>query len=229
MTRVQHIDFDGHRLAHRVAGSGPALVVLHLYRRPDVVQLRLLRDRWRVFEVHPLGYGFSDRVPGYGGAALPDQVHAVLDDHGVDRFVVWGHSAGGAMALCIGRATPRAAGVVCGAFSPFFALTEGRMRQMDRRLPLESGARSLWPWFKQLDWDAELAAMRCPRLIFWGSEDRQMVKTLRLAQQRLPLQEVDFVEFPGVGHEVGGDDALLAELVIPTVVSWADRRIGPSW
>jgi pimeloyl-ACP methyl ester carboxylesterase len=229
MSEVRHIRFDGHRLAYRVAGEGPALVVLHLYRRRDVIQLRQLSDRWQVFEVAPLGYGFSDRVPRYAGEALADQVLAVLDHHGADRFVVWGHSAGGAMAACIARGTPRTAGMVCGAYSPFGLPTAASVRQMDRRLPPDSAARTLWSWVKQFDWDDELRTMHCPRLLFWGSEDRQMAKSLRLAQQRLTLQDVDFIEYAGVGHEVGGDDDLQADLVIPDVVAWTARRVGSAW
>lgn len=36
------IEFDGHRLAYRVSGTGPALVVLNLYRRrPDLMHAHL--------------------------------------------------------------------------------------------------------------------------------------------------------------------------------------------
>src|SRR6476659_7820905 len=118
MAETRHLDFDGHRLAYRVNGDGPALVVMSLYRRrEDAVQARILSDRWRVFQIQPLGYGYSERVPGYAGEALAAQVVAVLDRHGVNRFIVWGYSQGGAMAACIARGTRRTAGLVCGAFS----------------------------------------------------------------------------------------------------------------
>lgn len=230
MSETQHVDFDGHRVAYRVAGDGPAVVVLNLYRRvEDMVQLRLLSNRWQVFEVAPLGFGRSDRVPGYAGEALPHQVGAVLDEHGVDRFVIWGFSAGGAMAACIARGAPRVAGLICGALAPFDFPTEGMLRQMDRRLPPDSPSRSLWAWFKRFDRAQELSAMSIPRLLFWGSEDRQMAKRLRMASQRFDLQDVDFVEYPAVGHEVGGDETLVKDLVIPTVVDWTARTLGPTW
>ena len=58
-----HFDFDRHRIAYRVMGRGPALVVLSLYRRREnMVQVRLLRDRWQVFQIAPLGYGSSERT-----------------------------------------------------------------------------------------------------------------------------------------------------------------------
>lgn len=223
------IRFDGHDLAFRVVGEGPALVVLNLYRRPETPQSRLLTDRWQVIELCPLGYGYSDRVPGYAGERLVEQVHAVLDHRGVDRFVVWGFSAGAAKAACVARASPRAAGVVCGAFDLVTQPTPGSMRRMDRRLAPDQPARSLWWWYTRFDWADELARMPCTRLVYWGSEDRHQAKGLRRARQMLALGDVDFVEYPGVGQEVGGDPALVERFVVPTFVEWAAARLPSGW
>ena len=84
MSEIHHVDFDGHRVAYHVAGQGPAVVMLNLYRRrEDRMRARLVQNGWQVFHVAPLGYGYSDRVPGYAGEALPDQILTVLDHHGV--------------------------------------------------------------------------------------------------------------------------------------------------
>jgi pimeloyl-ACP methyl ester carboxylesterase len=224
-----HVDFDGHRLVYRVSGEGPALVVLNLYRRRDLMQSRVLSHQWQVFELCPLGYGYSDRVPGYAGELLVPQVHAVLDEHGVDRFIVWGFSAGGAMAACIARDSSRAAGLVCGAYSLVGQPSDATMRRLDRRLPPNNAARTLWPWVKHFDWAEELGRMPCPVLLYWGSEDGHQAKGLRRTQQLLLTNEVDCVEYPGLGHDVGGDPTLLAEFVIPTVVDWVARRVGATW
>jgi pimeloyl-ACP methyl ester carboxylesterase len=228
----QYVDYDGHRVAYRVAGEGPALVVLHLYRRREPpVHLRVLGDRRQVFEVSPIGFGRSDRQPGYAGELLADQVHAVLDHNGVDRFVVWGFSAGGAMAACIARASTRVAGLICGGFALGAIPTPGALRQMDRRLPVNHPSRTQWEWVGRFDWDEELRSMRFPRLFFWGSEDTsaQMAKRLRKIRERFADDDIDFVEFPGVGHEVGGDETLLKELVFPAVTDWLGRRVGATW
>jgi pimeloyl-ACP methyl ester carboxylesterase len=231
MARVdtEFIDFDGHRVAYRVIGQGPALVVLHLYRRrEDNVRARLVSDRCQVFQIAPLGYGYSDRVPGYAGKALADQILAVLDRHGVDRFVVWGYSAAGAMAACIARATSRVAGLVCGGFAPLDFPTPGVLRQLDRRLASDDASRSLWWWFKTFDWTAELSAMSCPRLLYWGSEDRQMAKRLRRTREHLLLQDVDFIEFAGLDHGAFKGD-VQENTVVPTVADWISQRVGASW
>jgi pimeloyl-ACP methyl ester carboxylesterase len=232
MSETQYIDFDGHRMAYRAAGEGPTIVVLQLYRRREpMIHTRVLSDRWQVFEISPLGFGRSDRLPSYAGEALVDQVQAVLDRHDVDKFVIWGFSAGGAMAACIARATPRAAGLVCGGYALIGLPTPGGAREMDKRLAPNHPSRSLWAWVARFDWADELRSMGCPRLLFWGSEDTsvQMGKRLRRMREQLADTDVDFVEFPGVGHEVGGDEGLLTDLVFPAVTSWTDRRLGSTW
>jgi pimeloyl-ACP methyl ester carboxylesterase len=229
MSETQYAEFDGHRVSYRVAGEGPAVVVLHLYRRrEDAIQLRALSHKWRVFEIAPLGYGRSDRVPGYAGEALADQILTVLDDHGVNRFVIWGYSKGGAMAACIARSTPRAAGLVCGGYALIDALNDGLMRQLDRRLRPDHPSRTLWPWVRHFDWREELIAMSCPRLLYWGAEDRQMAKKLRRTREEFAEQGVDFLEFPGLDHGAFSE-GVLADVVIPAVERWIGRRLGADW
>lgn len=229
MTETRYVDFDGHRLAYRVSGSGPALVLLNLYRRrQDMLQARVLSETCQVFQVEPLGYGHSDRVPGYAGARLGEQILRVLDQHDVDRFIVWGYSAGGAMALCAARSTTRTAGVVIGGFSPGHLLP-GLLRQLDRRLDPDHPSRSLWWWFKEFDWTTELATMRCAQLFYWGSADRQMARQLRDLSAHLNLRDADFVEIAGLNHAQCNTPTALEHDVVPPVAGWLRRRIGPSW
>lgn len=226
--QTRYIEFDGHHLAYRVGGRGPALVVLSLYRRrEDMTQARVLSGTYQVFQVAPLGYGYSDRVPGYAGGRLAEQVLRVLDHHGVYRFVVWGYSAGGAMACCIARQTPRAIGLVCGGFSPEH-LTPGTMRGLDRRLRPDHPSRSLWWWFNGLDWTSEFSAMSCARLFYWGGADRQMAEPLRRAQERLRFQGADFIELRGLDHRACNTPMALEGEVVPTVAEWL-ARLGRAW
>jgi pimeloyl-ACP methyl ester carboxylesterase len=231
VSRATHsLDFDGHRLTYRASGRGPALVVVSQYwRREDEVRVRLLSDCWQLFEITPVGYGQSDRVPSYAAEALPDQVLAVLDRHEVARFAIWGYSAGGAMVACVARATPRAVALVCGGFSLFDPLTPGMLRQLDRRLPPDHPSRSLWWWLNAFDWNSEVRAMSCPCLLYWGSDDRQMAGKLRRAQTRLHLQNVDFAEFAGLDHAACNTCDALSERVVPAVDKWLARRVGRDW
>jgi hypothetical protein len=103
------------------------------------------------------------------------------------------------------------------------------MRQMDRRMRPDHPSRSLWWWFNSFNWNDELNAMSCARLLYWGSEDRQMAKRLRRARDQLLLQEVDFVEFAGLDHAACNSREALERTVVPTVVDWVSSRLGPTW
>jgi pimeloyl-ACP methyl ester carboxylesterase len=224
------VEFDGHRLAYRVGGRGPAVVIVSQYwRENDEVLAGFLGDRWQLFRITPVGYGQSDRVPGYAGKALAGQILAVLDHHAVDRFAVWGYSAGAAMAACVARAAPRAIALVCGGFSLFDPLTPGTLRQLDRRLRPDHPSRGLWWWVNAFDWASEVHAMSRPCLLYWGGDDRQMAPKLRRAQTGLMLQDVDFVEFSGLDHAACNTSEALAEHVAPTIDAWLSRRVGRDW
>jgi pimeloyl-ACP methyl ester carboxylesterase len=216
------LDFDGHRLSYAANGHGPALVIVSQYWRAEhEVQVSLLSDHWQLFHITPVGYGRSERVPGYAGEALADQVLAVLDRHQVDRFAIWGYSASGAMAACVGRATARAAAIVCGGLSLFDPLTPGTLRQLDSRLRPDHPSRDLWSWVNSWDWTGEVSATSRPWLVYWGSDDRQTARKLRRAQAQLSLPNVEFVEFAGLDHAGCGGRQPLRELVVPTVDQWA--------
>jgi pimeloyl-ACP methyl ester carboxylesterase len=229
VSETHYVEFAGHRVAYRVAGDGPAIVILHLYRRrEDLIHLRVLSSAYRVFEISPLGYGRSDRAAGYAGEALADQVLAVLGRHRVDRFVVWGYSAAGAMALCIGRTTPQAAAIVCGGYSPIGFLTDTVMRRLDRGLRPDHPSRTLWTHVRSIDWQMEISLLRCPALFYWGSNDRQMASGLRIAREQSELCNLDFVEFPALDHGAFNEE-VTGTLVIPAVRLWLGETLGASW
>ena len=224
----------GHLVAYRTAGQGPALVAINNNRYPRAGQpapkegalLRLLSHRWRVFQIDPIGFGFSDRPVPHPAVPVADQVCAVLDRQGVDRFLVWGASQCGAMAMTVGRATSRVAGLITFGMGLIDKPPERRMRDLERMDRLQLGRpadRAFWRYFFSFDWLDELATMDHPRLLCWGSEDRNHAPALRRASARLPLAAVDFVEFPGSGHGVP------AELAVPRVLDWVRDRVGPPW
>lgn len=203
------------------------MVISQYWRREIEIHTRLLGGRWQLFHITPIGYGLSDRVPGYAGEALHEQVLAVLDRHGVERFAIWGYSAGGAMAACVARATKRAAGLVCGGFGLFDQFTPGALRQLDRRLDPDHASRSLWWWVNCFDWASEVENM-CPCLLYWGSNDRQFAKKLRRSQRKIcSSSDVDFVEFPGLDHGACATRESLEELVVPTIEPWLAARVVP--
>lgn len=233
VTELHDVDFDGHRLAYRVTGRGPALVVLNGYRRrQDLPQLRLLRASWQVFQIDPLGYGYSDRVPGYAGETLTGQVLAVLDCHDVDRFIIWGYSQRAGMAACVGQATPRTAGVVAGGMALLDSPTAAELRRGERVLRADHPSRAFWRWWSQFDWAAELAAMHFPMLVYFGGDDLgTQGRRLRRARKRLEACGVDVVEFEGLDHQTCGfdDEESMSDRITPTVVDWVGHRVGQVW
>jgi pimeloyl-ACP methyl ester carboxylesterase len=102
-------------LNHRVEGSGPAVVLLHA----GVADLRMwdgpaaaLARRHTVVRCDLRGFGGSDLAPG-ASYSDPEDVLALLDALGVDRFALVGASYGGWVALQVAGAAPeRVAGLV---------------------------------------------------------------------------------------------------------------------
>lgn len=229
MTEMRHIDVDGHRLAYRVAGDGPAIVVLRNDRlRRDFPQMALLRGSRKVLEIYPLGWGRSDRPPDAPVELMPDQVRAVADAHGVDRFVIWGYSQCGAMAACVAQASSGAVALVCGGFSPTNSISPADFRRMDRVLPPGHASRPFWNWFERIDWTTELANMTIPRLFYAGTEDKYG-KRLRRARGWLESIGADVIEFEGLDHRTCTDPPAAERTVVPAVSAWLDRSIGPVW
>lgn len=219
--QTDYLIFEGRRLAYRVSGSGPALVVLSQYwRSPSAALARALNPDWQVFQITPIGFGLSDRVPGYTGARTTNQVTAVLDHHNIERFVVSGYSAGAAMAAGVACSTDRTMGLICGGFA-LVPARPGIARQLERRLAPDHPSRDQWAWLASFDWPEDLAALRCPRLLYWGSEDRQMAKPLRRLREELSLQDVDFVELAGYDHGGCHAEQALTKEVVPAIRRWA--------
>jgi pimeloyl-ACP methyl ester carboxylesterase len=91
--------------------DAPALVLIHGFtastRSWDLL-VPMLADRYRVIRIDLLGHGRSAK-PTTAGYAIPDQarrVGAVLDQLGVGRAVVVGHSTGGSVATALAEGRP---------------------------------------------------------------------------------------------------------------------------
>lgn len=228
--RSGRVSFAGHGISYRVAGSGPALVLVKPHRYPkDYLQLRLLADRYQVIQVEPLGFGASDRPHNFPAAGLHEQVLAVVDREAVGRFVVWGYSQGGAMAAAVAQASPRVAAVVAGGFSLATQPTDAWVDRMDREQRVPVAARTFWHQFKRFDWIEELAAMMRPRLLYVGGEDRVHAAGLRRTRASLADRGATVVEFDGLDHRACDCEPAVSTRIVPTVVGWLDNMVGSGW
>lgn len=113
-----------------VAGEGPAVVLLHgqpgSHRDWRRVTKRLARTH-RVLAVDRSGYGAASREPAGGFADNADDLARLLDEYGIDRATVVGHSWGGGAALSFAERHPErvAALVLVAAAGTSEALSAG--------------------------------------------------------------------------------------------------------
>lgn len=129
----QFIEVDGTRIHLRIEGEGPDLVLIHgangSIRDFTFELMGRLTDRYRVIMVDRPGLGWSGRANGPYKGVWRSQAEApavqarlmqkAVDQVGVTRPIVLGHSYGGAVALAwaIDRPEDTAAVVLLGAVS----------------------------------------------------------------------------------------------------------------
>src|SRR3954467_10406514 len=97
------MDLHGHRVDYRVAGQGPAVVLIHgmvnSSRHWEQVALRLA-DRYTVIAPDLIGHGDSATPRGdYSLGAHAAVIRDVLAAIGVERSTIVGHSLGGGVAM----------------------------------------------------------------------------------------------------------------------------------
>lgn len=105
-TRSPSLEFcaiHGYRRAYRVAGSGPALLLIHGIGDNsstwDEAQTRLA-ERFTVIAPDLLGHGKSDKPRAdYSVSAYANGMRDLLSFLGIDRATIVGHSLGGGVAL----------------------------------------------------------------------------------------------------------------------------------
>jgi pimeloyl-ACP methyl ester carboxylesterase len=108
----------GVKLAWQQMGEGPDLVFVHglaASRAFWFAQYALpLQDRYRCTMYDLRGHGYSERAPdGYSSTALAADLAALLDDLGIERCRLVGHSYGGGIALEYAASHPERVDALC--------------------------------------------------------------------------------------------------------------------
>ena len=110
-TDARFTHLEGARVRYQVAGQGPAVVLLHgfaasLNTWKDVLP-RLAKNH-RVVALDLKGFGWTDRPEGdYSPQEQAKLVFALLDELGIDRAAVVGHSWGASVALAMALDSPK--------------------------------------------------------------------------------------------------------------------------
>ncbi|MFF1816087.1 alpha/beta fold hydrolase [Kribbella sp. NPDC058245] len=206
----------GARVAYQVSGSGPALVLLKNNRQPrDFPAVSWLADRFRIVEVHPVGFGASDRPTTYDFGSIGAQVLTVLDHEGLDRFAVWGFSQTAAMAAMVARTTARATALVMGGLPPIGFPGDSEMRRLEREPRLPRPPLEFWRAYRAYDWHHELRTFVGTKVVYIGTAD-QAIRSLRRLRPVLEGIGCRYLEFEGLDHagsSLGADTAEVRHIV----------------
>lgn len=184
----------------------------------------------RVIAYDRLGFGRSAARSGLPAATfIEDEAHGdfqvVCQALGVERFVVFGHSVGGGMAVgCAGAYPRQCMGLVTESAQAFVEQrTLDGIRQAQRqfaepgqlpRLHKYHGDKAAWvlrawtdtwldPAFGQWTLDAQLAQVRCPLLVLHGDHDEygSLAQPERIAARAAVVAQVQvFAECGHVPH-----------------------------
>jgi pimeloyl-ACP methyl ester carboxylesterase len=228
---------DGTRIAYDLSGSGPALILLHggWHTRQnwhEVGYVQRLQHAFTVIAIDIRGNGASDQPTDPAAYTIDKHVQdilAVADACGVDRFTVWGFSYGGNIGRYLAARSARIAKLVMIGI-PFGPGAAGAFRESicsyrDRWAPilpaLQAGTLDLatltkelqdeWHQLKvplslawlsaMLDWGAvEPIDMRCPTLWLVGSENAVTMASIQAYAAALPESLVQVHVVAGLDH-----------------------------
>jgi len=142
------VDVPGARLHVVERGQGPAILMVHglagQLGHYTYALVDLLAPQFRVVALDRPGSGYSERAPGSAAtlSVQADVLIALLDQLGLQRPLVVGHSLGGALALALAQRHPeRVAGLVL--LAPLTQLIPG-VPPVFRALTISR------PWLQQL-------------------------------------------------------------------------------
>ena len=233
---------DGLELQYEVpGGSGPALLLPYLnFSWPDVLELGPFLERFTVVIASPRGFAASSRLDAetpYRVTDLVDDLLAVLQTVGFERFSVFGYSFTGAFAPWIARLTGRVDAVVSVGFPivgdyTYLQADTGRRTEEARSDPeawaqLDSrfdtrAALTFYRELSELPPDSLVTDLPCPLFAFWGDEDEEIALAGGTGPLAAGLDRHGFehASFSGRDHE-----GMLAHLddAVPAVLAWLDR------
>jgi len=137
---ISYADFKKTKIAYTDSGKGRVVVLLHGFLGSHEIWsefTKKLSGRFRVIAIDLPGHGNTPSIGYYHSMELLAQsVKAVLDDIGVRRYVIAGHSMGGYTALAFAELYPENVSGLCLFNSTSYADSEEKKKDRDRVIRL---------------------------------------------------------------------------------------------
>lgn len=233
---------DGLELQYEVrGGSGPGLLLPYVnFSWPEVLDLAPFTERFTVVTASPRGFAKSGRLAAdvdYQAGDLADDLVAMMEAAGFERFSVLGYSFSGVFAPWIAKLTGRVDAVVSGGFpiAGDYAYLWPDIQRWTEEAKADSEAwayldthfdsrvaLTFYRAISELPPDFLVADLPCPLFAFWGDDDEEIalaggVEELASGLDRNGLQRTSF---PGRDH-----DGMLKHLdeAVPSVLAWFDQ------
>ena len=192
-------------------GQGPAILFVHGWLNDATVWTGIIDELeadFRCIAVDLRGHGQSDAAGAgnYGRDLVLDDLRSVLDERGIDRAIVVGHSLGGYLALALAIEDPaRVGGLGLVAAGPGFRNPETREQwndsvratAADRDLPEGMEAISMHVDAMVMDRLGEVAAPAC---VVVGARDKRFLASADVFEKYLDVKERHIID--DMGHMV---------------------------
>ena len=231
---LRHIDLHGHQVSYRMAGEGPAVVLVHGLAGSSTTWryvMPALAERFTVVAPDLLGHGESGKPRGdYSLGAYASGIRDLLVALDVERATFVGHSLGGGIAMQLGYQFPeRCERLVLVASGGLGKEVNGLLRAVtlpgaEYVLPviltpwLRLRAEVVGGWLNKLGWRPG------PRL---GEVWRSYTSLTDRAGQQAFVHAVRSV-IDVSGQRASARDRLYLASAVPTLIVWGeDDRIIP--
>jgi pimeloyl-ACP methyl ester carboxylesterase len=248
------ISVDGVRIAYDVNGAGAPIMLLHggfMSRQSwhSTGYVERLKHDFKVIAIDIRGNGESDkpaRPPDYHITRHCEDILAVADACGIERFALWGYSLGGNIGRYLAAQSPRVASLIMigvtfglGASGDFRRLiisfrdhwmpilkaqTDGvldiqSLSQQDQEL-LQSGnvPLTIAQASGMLEWGSiEPRDVRCPALWLAGSRNESAMAGIQEYEAKLTASNVQVQVVEGLDHS---QEFSLIDKVLPVMLSF---------
>ena len=226
---LRHIRLHGHDVGYRMAGTGPALVLVHGLTLSSAAWREVmpaLAQRFTVVAPDLLGHGDSAKPRGdYSIGAHADGIRDLLVALGIERATFVGHSLGGGIAMQFAYQFPErcerlvlvASGGLGREVSPFLRLVSVPGSELVLDLVLNGRLHAAANWFG--------GALRSVglRLDTSATEKWRSYSTLATHEGRQAFVHTVRSVIDVSGQRVSAADRIYLASGIPTMIVWGDR------